>query len=79
MVLKQILKKYGILNEFFTDNRTVFTYKSIPNPTDEHDTYTQFAYACKSLGISIKTSSVPQKKVESKDSTKHFKIGCLKK
>lgn len=24
MVLKQILKKYGILNEFFTDNRTVF-------------------------------------------------------
>ena len=62
MVLKQILKKYGIPNEFFTDNRTVFTYKSIPNPTDEHDTYTQFAYACKSLGISIKTSSVPQKK-----------------
>ena len=62
MVLKQILKKYGIPNEFFTDNRTVFTYKSNPNPTDENDTYTQFAYACKSLGISIRTSSVPQKK-----------------
>ncbi|MGN0967359.1 MAG: ISNCY family transposase [Candidatus Coprovivens sp.] len=62
MVLKQILLKYGIPNEFFTDNRTVFTYKSNPNPTDENDTYTQFAYACKSLGISIKTSSVPQKK-----------------
>ena len=61
-VLKQILEKYGIPNEFLTDNRTVFTYKSISDPTAEHDTYTQFAYACKSLGISIKTSSVPQKK-----------------
>ena len=61
-VLNQILTKYGIPNEFLTDNRTVFTYNSIPNPTDEHDTYTQFAYACKNLGISIKTSSVPQKK-----------------
>lgn len=61
-VLKQILEKYGIPNEFLTDNRTVFTYKSISDPTAEHDTYTQFAYACKSLGISIKTSSIPQKK-----------------
>lgn len=77
-VLKQILEKYGIPNEFLTDNRTIFTYKSISDPTAEHDTYTQFAYACKSLGISIKTSSVPQKKVESNDSTKHFKTGCPK-
>ena len=61
-VLYQILTKYGIPNEFLTDNRTVFTYNSISNPTDEHDTYTQFAYACKNLGISIKTSSIPQKK-----------------
>lgn len=61
-VLKQILEEYGIPNEFFTDNRTVFTYKSISNPTEEHDTYTQFAYACKTLGISIRTSSIPQKK-----------------
>ena len=61
-VLNQILTKYGIPNEFLVDNRTVFTYKSVSNPTDEHDTYTQFAYACKNLGIHIKTSSVPQKK-----------------
>ena len=61
-VLKQILIKYGIPNEFLTDNRTVFTYNSVSNPTAEHDTYTQFAYACKSLGINIKTSSIPQKK-----------------
>lgn len=61
-VLKQILEKYGIPNSFLTDNRTIFTYRSISNPTDEHDAYTQFAYACKSLGISISTSSIPQKK-----------------
>ena len=46
-VLKQILENYGIPASFLTDNRTVFTYKSNPNPTDENDTYTQFAYACK--------------------------------
>lgn len=61
-VLYQILTRYGIPNEFLTDNRTVFSYKSDPNPTDERDTYTQFSYACKTLGISIKTSSIPQKK-----------------
>ena len=61
-VLKNILEKHGIPNEFLTDNRTVFTYRSAANPTDGHDTYTQFAYACKSLGIPIKTSSIPQKK-----------------
>ncbi|MEG1565216.1 MAG: ISNCY family transposase [Bacilli bacterium] len=61
-VLYQILINFGIPSEFFTDNRTVFTYKSAVNPTTESDTYTQFAYACKMLGISIKTSSVPQSK-----------------
>lgn len=61
-VLKQILEKYGIPSAFLTDNRTVFSYRSDPNPTDEKDSYTQFAYACKTLGIEIKTSSVPQKK-----------------
>ena len=52
-VLKNILEKHGIPNEFLTDNRTVFTDRSTANPTDGHDTYTQFAYACKSLGIPI--------------------------
>lgn len=61
-VFNQILRRYGIPNKFFTDNRTVFTYNSKSDPTAEHDTYTQFAYACKSLGVEIETSSVPQKK-----------------
>ncbi len=61
-VLYQILINYGIPNGFLTDNRTVFIYKQKNNPTAEEDTYTQFAYACKQLGISINTSSVPQRK-----------------
>ncbi len=61
-VFYQILTKYGIPYKFFTDNRTVFTYKSKKSPSDEEDTYTQFAYACKQLGVEIQTSSVPQAK-----------------
>ena len=29
---------------------------------DENDTYTQFAYACKTFGVEIKTTSVSQAK-----------------
>lgn len=61
-VLFQILNNYGIPNEFLTDNRTVFIYRQKKNPTVDQDTSTQFGYACKQLGISISTSSIPQKK-----------------
>lgn len=61
-VLKQILTDYGIPYKFFTDRRTVFTYKKKNAPSDDEDTYTQFAYACKQLGIEIESSSVPQAK-----------------
>lgn len=61
-VLNQILTNYGIPNEFLTDRRSVFTYNLLENKIQENDTYTQFAYACKTLGINIKTSSIPQKK-----------------
>ncbi len=61
-VLYQILTNYGIPNKFLTDNRTVFIYKHKNNPTIEHDTYTQFGYACQQLGIQIETSSIPQVK-----------------
>jgi hypothetical protein len=63
-VFYQILTDYGIPYMFFTDRRTVFEYKSKAE-TDkkpENDTFTQFAYACKRLGVEIKTSSVPQAK-----------------
>ncbi|MFR3402063.1 MAG: hypothetical protein ACLTUL_07320 [Blautia faecis] len=46
-VFHQILTTYGIPYKFFTDRRTVFTYKKKNSPSIDEDTYTQFAYACK--------------------------------
>lgn len=54
--------KYGIPYKFFTDRRTVFTYKKKNSPSIDEDTYTQFAYACKQLGIELESSSIPQAK-----------------
>lgn len=61
-VLHQILTTYGIPYKFFTDRRTVFTYKKKNSPSIDEDTYTQFAYACKQLGIELESSSIPQAK-----------------
>ena len=63
-VLYQILTNYGIPYSFLTDNRTVFNYMSL-NPdkrTSEKDVLTQYGYACKQLGIDLKTTSVSQAK-----------------
>lgn len=61
-VLHQVLNNYGIPYQFFTDNRTVFEYKKKHETAVEKDTFTQFGYACKQLGIDIRTSSVAQAK-----------------
>lgn len=61
-VFRQILTTYGIPYQFLTDRRTVFTYKQKNSPSLDEDTYTQFAYACKQLGVLLETSSVPQAK-----------------
>ena len=61
-VYAQILRRYGIPYKFFTDRRTVFTYKNKNAPDIGEDTCTQFAYACRQLGTEIKYSSVPQAK-----------------
>lgn len=61
-VFHQILVGYGIPYKFFTDRRTVFTYKKKNAPDIGEDTCTQFAYACKQLGTQIEYSSVPQAK-----------------
>ena len=61
-VFNQILTNYGIPYKFFTDKRTVFTYKKKNSPSLDEDTYTQFAYACKQLGVELQSSSVPQAK-----------------
>ena len=63
-ILYQILSNYGIPYSFLTDNRTVFNYMSL-NPdkrTSDKDVLTQFGYACKQLGIDLKTTSVSQAK-----------------
>ena len=61
-VLYQILSNYGIPYKIFTDRRSVFTYKKKNSPSLDEDTYTQFAYACKQLGVLLESSSVPQAK-----------------
>jgi transposase len=61
-VLHQVLNTYGIPYMFLTDRRTVFEYKQKKSPSIEEDTFTQFSYACKQLGIEIQTSSVAQAK-----------------
>ena len=61
-VFYQILTNYGIPFKFLTDKRTVFTYKKKGSPSLDEDTYTQFAYACKQLGVELESTSVPQAK-----------------
>jgi transposase-like protein/transposase len=61
-LLHQILTTQGIPHQFLTDRRTVFTYKKRTSPSEEEDVTTQFSYACKLLGIEIRTSSVAQAK-----------------
>lgn len=61
-VFYQILKNHGIPYMFYTDRRTVFEYKQKKSPSIEEDTFTQFGYACKQLGVELKTSSIPQAK-----------------
>lgn len=61
-VFHQILTTYGIPAMFYTDRRTVFEYKKKNSGKVEKDTFTQFSYACKQLGVEIKTTSIPQAK-----------------
>lgn len=61
-VSRQFLTTYGIPYELLTDNRTVFEYKTEKNPSEEKDSFTQYGYACKTLGIKLTTTSIPQTK-----------------
>ena len=61
-VFHQVLTTYGIPYGFYTDKRTVFEYKRKGSSKLEKDTFTQFGYACKQLGVDIKTTSVPEAK-----------------
>jgi predicted lactoylglutathione lyase len=61
-IFKQTLYKYGIPAKFLTDNRTVFNYNSHGKSSAERDVLTQFGYACKTLGVSLETTSIAQAK-----------------
>ena len=61
-VFHQVLTNHGIPHLFYTDRRTVFEYKLKKSPSIEEDTFTQFGYACKRLGVNIETTSIPQAK-----------------
>ena len=61
-VFEQILLKYGIPFMFYTDRRTVFEYRKSGKGDTAKDTFTQFSYACKQLGVQIETTSIPQAK-----------------
>ena len=61
-VFKQILICYGIPLMFYTDRRTVFEYRKSGSSDIEKDSFTQFSYACKQLGVAIETTSIPQAK-----------------
>jgi len=61
-VFEQILLKYGIPFMFYTDRRTIFEYRKTGKGDIAKDTFTQFSYACKQLGVQIETTSIPQAK-----------------
>lgn len=61
-VFHQILTTYGIPYKFLTDRRAIFAYKKKNSPSIDEDTYTQFSYACKQLGVELESTSVPQAK-----------------
>jgi hypothetical protein len=61
-VFYQILNNHGIPYMFYTDKRTVFEYKKKETTSVDKDTFTQFGYACKQLGVEIKTTSIPEAK-----------------
>lgn len=59
-ITHQILTNYGIPCKIKVDKRTVFEYKKKGIISDENDTFTQYSYAAKQLGIEIEASSVPE-------------------
>lgn len=59
IVFRQILTRYGIPRQFYTDKRSVFEYRAGIIKENEH---IQFKAACASLGTSIIATSVAQAK-----------------
>jgi transposase len=74
-VLKIILLTYGVPIAFYSDNRTVFEYKSKKKTSDDN---IQFKRICNNLGIEIITTSIPQAKGRIERLNRTFKGRLLK-
>jgi len=62
-VFAQIIRGYGVPEEFYTDRRTVFCTKKTESSRLEKDAGTQFRLAASRLGVlEIHVSSIPQAK-----------------
>jgi transposase len=62
-VFSQIIRDYGVPEEFYTDRRTVFCSKKTESTKLEKDAGTQFRLAAARLGVlEIHVSSIPQAK-----------------
>lgn len=59
-VLYQTLINYGIPYRIQTDGRSIFEYAAFKKPKIEKDTYTQFGFACKTLGIGLNTTHLKE-------------------
>lgn len=73
-VLRQMLLKYGICDQWYTDRRTVFVYQRKGSETTEGSKEgVQFAQWCDELGIELIETSVSQAKGRIERSWRTFK------
>lgn len=73
-VLRQMLLKYGICDQWYTDRRTVFVYqRKDSEATDGSEDGVQFAKWCSELGIELIETSVSQAKGRIERSWRTFK------
>ena len=59
-VTKQFLTNYGVPVKIKTDKRTVFEYEKKGKKDMAEDTMTQYQHVCRTLGIELECSSIPQ-------------------
>lgn len=72
-ILAQMLLKYGICEQWYTDRRTVFVYESVDKNNEGSESGVQFKKWCDELGIELIETSVSQAKGKIERSWRTFK------
>lgn len=72
-ILTQMLMKYGICEQWYTDRRTVFVYQSNDKAEEGSEAGVQFKKWCDELGIELLETSVSQAKGKIERSWRTFK------